>query len=364
MKAGNIKGALLEYIVRQLLKNCGFTNVQADNLFSFERGGLFFVNGKGAAHDADIIMNPPIQMPFAYPTQLLFECKAYGSVGTLPFVRNAIGLRNDLNDFEIVTRDSLLKRQNNRRSAYAIDTRTRFLYQVGVASVNEFSKPAIEFAANNKIPLLSLSWFLGPNTIRDFNRIDQSLVDTFPIDDIQNLYDFLKDRGADMHAEKYQRAYGLLINDNIIGDIVTFANTVLRYSYVGLLETGDMVFLFSRTRTEENILNSQNNHGTFSTLKAEIHWFGERPNVWTLTVYNPRDRNQFTNFDFYVPRRIFSHWDAFNLDKAVALNIKQEFFSKIFVFNQRNNPEAPFTIINIDREWLDVARQRLAEEVE
>ena len=217
MKAGNIKGALLEYIVRQLLKNCGFTNVRADNLFSFERGGLFFINGKGAAHDADIIMNPPIQMPFAYPTQLLFECKAYGSIANLPFVRNALGLRNDLNDFEIVTRDSILKRQNNRRAAYAIDTRTRFLYQVGVASVNDFSKPAVEFASNNKIPLLSLSWFLGPNTIRNFNRINQPLIDSFQTEDVQNLYDLLKDREGDLHAGKYQRAYHLLRDNNKIG---------------------------------------------------------------------------------------------------------------------------------------------------
>lgn len=87
MKAGNIKGALLEYIVRNLLKNCGFTNVRADNLYSYERGGLLFINGRGAAHDADIIMNPPIQMPFAYPTQLLFECKAYGGVASLYFCK-------------------------------------------------------------------------------------------------------------------------------------------------------------------------------------------------------------------------------------------------------------------------------------
>lgn len=162
MKAGNLKGALLEYIVRQLLKSCGFTNVKADNLFSFERSGLFFINGRGAAHDADIIMNPPIQMPFAYPSQLLFECKAYGSTTKLPIVRNAAGLRNDINEFEIVTRDSLRKRQNNRRATYAVDTRTRFIYQVGVASVNDFSKPCVEYATNNKIPLLSLSWFLSP----------------------------------------------------------------------------------------------------------------------------------------------------------------------------------------------------------
>jgi hypothetical protein len=362
MKAGNIKGALLEYIVRQLLKNCGFTNVRADNLFSFERGGLFFINGKGAAHDADIIMSPPIQMPFVYPTQVLFECKAHRTITNLPFVRNALGLRNDLNDFEIVTRDSILKRQNNRRAAYTIDTRTRFLYQVGVASVNDFTKPAVEFASNNKIPLLSLSWFLGPNIIRNFNRIDQPLIYSFHEKDVQNLYDFLKDREGNIYSERYLRANDLLRKDNIIGGIVTFANTVLRYSYVGLLETGDMVFLFSRTRTEDNILNSQNNYGTFSTLKAEIHWNGDNPNVWTLTVYNPRNRDQSTDFDFYVPKRIFSHWKSFNLDKSVALDIKQEFFSKIFVFNQQNNQEAPFTIINIDRQWLEGARQRLTED--
>lgn len=131
MKAGNLKGALLERIVCQLLKSCGCTNVKADGLFSFEDRGLFFVNGKGAAHDANIIMNPPIQMPFAYPTQILFECKAYELDTGLLMVRNALGLRNDLNEFEIVTRDSILKRQNNRRASYAIDTRTRYLYQVG-----------------------------------------------------------------------------------------------------------------------------------------------------------------------------------------------------------------------------------------
>jgi hypothetical protein len=359
MRAGNIKGVLLEYIVRNLLKNCGFTNVRADNLFTFERGGLFFINGKGAAHDADVIMNPPVQMPFAYPTQLLFECKAYGTNANLPMVRNALGLRDDLNKFEIVTKDSLLRRQNNRRATYAVETRTRFHFQVGVASINDFSKPAVEFAANNKIPLLSLSWFLGPNAIRDFNYIDQPLIDSFNPQDIKNVYDFLKDREGNLYDNKYIRANDFLKSDNIIGDIVTTANATINYSFVGLLETGDIVFLFARSRSEENILNRQNG---FASLKAEIHWLNDRPNVWKLTVYNRKQDNLQTDFDFYLPTRIFSHWKKFNLDKASALDIKQQFFSKVFVFNQRNNPEAPFSIINIDREWLDSAKQRLIEE--
>ena len=353
MKAGNLKGALLEYIVRQLLKSCGFTNVKADNLFSFERSGLFFINGRGAAHDADIIMNPPIQMPFAYPSQLLFECKAYGTVTSLPIVRNALGLRNDINEFEIVTRDSLLERQNNRRASYAIDTRTRFIYQVGVASINEFSKPSIEYATNNKIPLLSLSWFLDPTSISNFNSIDQTLINTFNPEDIKNLYDFLKDREGNMYVEKYKRTNDFLNSANIIGDIVTAANLTIRYSYVGLLETGDMVFLFARSKSEANILNQLNG---FTALKAKIHWSTDRPNVWTLTVYNDQNRDQQTDFYFYVPERIFNHWKNYNLDKIAALDIKQEFFSRIFVFNQQNNLEVPFSIINIDREWLEQIR--------
>jgi hypothetical protein len=62
---------------------------------------------------------------------------------------------------------------------------------------------------------------------------------------------------------------------------------------------------------------------------------------------------------FYVPKRIFSRWKEFNLDKSAALDIKQNFFSKIFVFNQRNNPEMPFSIININREWLERARREI-----
>jgi hypothetical protein len=349
MKYTQIKGALLEYLVRNLLKNCGFSNVKADQLYSFENSGLFFVNGKGAAHDADVIMNPPIQMPFTYPTQLIFECKAYGEKANLPIVRNALGLRNDLNDFEIVTREFLLARKNNRRTTLAIENRTRFLYQVGVASVNGFSKPAIEFASNHKIPLLSLDWFIDAKTINDFNSINQSLIDSFEEEAIQNIYDFLKNRNGNLYSEKYSTALEYLSADNVIGDVVTFGNVTMNYSFAGLLETGDMVFLFEKNRSPQNILSHNNG---INNLQAEIYWNQNQPNVWTLSVYNVNDSTQKTDFDFYVPTRIFNHWKQYNLDKHVALDIKQKFFSKVFVFNGKDNPSMPFTIINIDEEWL------------
>lgn len=354
MNASNIKGALLEYIVRNLLKSCGFTNVKADNLFSFEQRGLFFVNGKGAAHDADVIMNPPMQMPFTYPTQLLFECKAYGDSAKLPVVRNALGLRNDLNDFEIVTRDTLRERKNNRRASFAVDSRVRYLYQVGVASINDFTKPAIEFATNNKIPLLSLSWFLGEATIRDFNNINQSLINRFTQSEIENLYKFLKDRDADMNDSQYNNVKDFLsLSSNLFGNIITELNNLISYFYVGLLETGDMIFLFDSSRRIDNIINDQRR---IKNLNAQIHWNSNRPNLWTLTVTGNSQCISETSLDFFLPRRILNYWKQFNLNKSTALDIKQTFFSKIFVFNHNNNPEAPFSILNIDSEWLREVR--------
>lgn len=368
MTSENIKGALLEYIIREMLKNCGFTNVKVDpeGIFSYESMGLFFINGRGAAHDADIIMNPPIQMPFAYPTQLIFECKSYGKTNKvgLPIIRNAVGFRNDINEFEIVTRDSLQERKNNRRASYAIDSRTRYLYQVGVASVNDFSAPAVEFAANNKVPLISLKWFLDDNTIEKINSINRITLRTVSVYELGHLYNFLKDRDGDITNEKHQIARNLLERDNLISQIINFSNEAIRYSYVGLLETGDMVFLFARTRRENNILNKIQNFNSLKALKAEIHWWNDRPNVWRLTVYSEhRDEEDSTEFDFYVPDKIFKNWKKFNLDKNAALDIKQNFFSKIFVFNHRNNPVIPFSIISLNREWLSEARDRLDDNI-
>jgi len=119
-----------------------------------------------------MILKPIGTLSCKYPFRLIFECKAYSKKIGLPIVRNALGLRYDINEFEIITRNQLLERKNNRRSALAIDNRQRYSYQVGVATVEDFTKPAIEFSANNKIPLFSLRWILPGPACDLFHKID------------------------------------------------------------------------------------------------------------------------------------------------------------------------------------------------
>ena len=122
-----------------------------------------------------------------------------------------------------------------------------------------------------------------------------------------------------------------------------------------------MIFLFSPTTVSEFRFDEFRG---IPNLQAEIHWMSSSPNKWLLSIRPARHWNDIApsmEFEFFLPRRIFNHWKQFNLDKSRALDIKQEFFSRIFIFNKREHPETPFYVINIDREWLERARYNLRE---
>ena len=306
MTHGQLKGALLEYLVRRLLANCGFTTVRPDKLYIFAQSanGLFFINGKGAAHDADVLMEPPIQMPFSYPSRLLFECKAYDKNVGLGIIRNALGLRYDINEFEIVTEDSIKQRQNNKRANYAISNRKRYNYQVGVASVEEFSKPAFEFAANNKIPLISLRWFLDAPICNLFSSITKDYSDNIEEVLRHQLYTFLKDKGkSTWNNSTYSDVISFLNSDNVIGEIITNFNSVINRSFVGLLETGDLIFLFA---TQEHSFDFIDHELYFNgnSVRARLYFNPDTPDVWELELIDPHIRNQnnmISVLRFYVP---------------------------------------------------------------
>jgi len=381
MNSSNLKGALLEYLVRRLLSNCGFIGVKSDDLYLFEKSGLFFINGKGAAHDADVLMEPPLQMPFSYPSRILFECKAYDCKTPLTIVRNALGLRYDINEFEIVTLESLVKRKNNRRAAYAIEDRKRFNYSVGVASIKGFTKPAVEFAANNKIPIISLNWFLPENILSLFGSITQRYVDQLNPNLANSIYSHLK------HKEK-QPAYYVsdyvedecleaghleeelvesehldenliepdylfedwLEQDQVIGTIIRGFNNVLDQSFIGLIETGDIIFLYETESESGHKFRHTQFNGNF---KAQIHYHHNDKNYWKLTVFDENSPNITYDFNFFIPQSIMEIWKKYNYDRAKAIDLKQEYFSRIFLYKKTQNLELPFYVINIDRHWLE-----------
>ena len=356
MTPGQLKGTLLEYLVRRLLENCGFNSVKPDGHYIYEQNGtgLFYINGKGAAHDADVLMEPPIQLPFSFPSRLLFECKAYQNIVGLGVVRNALGLRYDINEFEIVTDESIQRRKNNRRANYAISDRKRFNYQVGVATVEPFSAAAFEFAANNKIPLLSFRWLLPDNICNLFHAITLPYLNSIRQPLRNNLYSYLKNKKRDARYE-HDGVNAFIQSDNTVGAIIRSFESVIDRSFIGLIETGDLIFLFADEHDTQNILFEQTR---FEGLRAQIHYYRDQPNQWILELTDGRN-NRNSEFKFFVPDRIMKMWKEFSLDKTVAINLKEQFFSRIFIFTrQQDSRRLPFIVVTIDREWLDIIREQ------
>ena len=353
MSANKIKGNLLEFIVRKLLFNCGFRAVVPDGHYVYEQAGsgLFYVNGKGAAHDADVLMNPPIQLPFSYPTRILFECKAYKRNVGLGVIRGALGLRYDVNEFEIVTEDSINKRKNNRRTTYAISARNRYNYQVGVASVEEFSSSAFEYAANNKIPLIALRWFLSSSTCDLFTSINEDYIGSIQSTIIDELNLYL---GVKSHNNVPSLALRSLIdNDQVIGRILRETNEKLNSTFIGLNEYGDLFFLFA---TENFNREAFYGFGNRELLNARIHYWSDQPGTWFLNFESsPRDSDH--GLKFYLPNRYMAEWAKTGMDGTEALNIKERFFSRIYLFSSDFSEDTiPFRVIGIDRSWLNDLR--------
>lgn len=332
MTSSKIKGSLLEFIVRKLLINCGFVKVDPDGKYIFENRGLNFINGKGAAHDADVLMTPPIQMPFSYPYRINFECKSYKKKTGLTIIRNALGLRLDINDFEILTHEQIELRHNTNRRDYAMTDRQRFNYQVGVASIEYFTKDAFEFAANNKIPLISLKWFLPENTCNLFHEITDTYLDRFAESDLLALHKYLKGN-INKNGIHFLRNVNSHIK-TIIDSFNEFENNVI----IGLLESGDMLFMFSETDIDKDFLIGLN------PLNAQFYYNRNQPDKWRVLINNE------LSLRFYLPERIINLWKNESFGGDVAIRLKGEFFSKIFIFF-KNNTGLPFRIIQIDREW-------------
>lgn len=73
------------------------------------------LQGLGEAHNTDVLLESLVQTPFLNKTRLLVECKDYKRRVGLDVVRDVLGLREDVNHFELVDANELLSRKTQRR---------------------------------------------------------------------------------------------------------------------------------------------------------------------------------------------------------------------------------------------------------
>ena len=319
MKAGKA----FEIFVKRILLCVGFSEVKSDDLYIFNAAPGQMIQGLGEAHNADVLLEPPVQTPFCSLSRLLIECKDYSKRVGLNTIRSALGLKEDVNHFDIVDLYELRQRRNNRRTDIAYNY-NRYYYQVAVAALNGFTVPAQKFAATYRIPLIEF--------------------DKMPF--WEAFMDLLHCRGMHVGFHGYYRNQfdEMLVSDEELeSQINRFAEGIGRSMAIAITNSGQLLFLY---KLEGEFVH----FGDY----FELHW--ENPNnIWQL-------KSGDYTYAFQLPSDIMKVWLSNSKDELEmrqnAVSCKASFFSNMLVYYMENE-KPTIKMISIEENQLEMARRRL-----
>lgn len=311
-------GKAFEILVKRILINVGFTEVKSDGLYIFDGAPGQMIQGLGEAHNADVLLEPPVQTPFYSQTRLLIECKDYRRKVGLNIVRSVLGLREDVNHFDIVDINELTTRRCQNRHGFVYNYE-RYYYQIAIAAINGYTLPAQKFAATYRIPLI------------EFNKM--------PFwDDFRNIVE--KRNSPHNPSRIYKEA---VLCFDFEEKIINFADDVGKRMAVAITNSGQMLFLY-------RLNGSNNKFGDYYSL----HW--DAPQCpWILDSGEEK-------YQFQLPDSIMKIWleNATNeLEmKKEAINCKANFLSNMIVYYTEYNRPI-IKMISIDKHELKAAREKL-----
>lgn len=309
MKAGKA----FELFVKRILLSVGFTEVASDGLYIFDGAPSQMIQGLGEAHNADVLLEPPVQTPFYAQTRLLIECKDYSKKIGLNTVRSILGLREDINHFDIVDIKELITRR--RQSRYGlVYNYPRYSYQVAIAAINGYTVQAQKFAATYRIPLLEFG------AMPFWNKFYSSYLNP------PKLHANIPDDGE------------------ISREIIELADDIGKRMAIAITNSGQMLFLYRNTGNQNQFTD------TYS-----LHW--NTPELpWELKTAEQ-------TYLFQLPNKIMRFW----LDNAKneietrksALDCKAQFLSNMIVYyTEYNRPT--IKMISIDKFKLEQARKNMS----
>ena len=307
MKAGKA----FEIFVKRILMNVGFLEVKSDDLFVFHGTAGQMIQGLGEAHNADVLLEPPVQTPFIYKTRLLIECKDYNKKVGLNTVRSALGLREDVNSFEIVDKHDLEERRSQRRNGI-FKMYDRCIYQVAVASMSGFTTQAQKFAATHHIALIE---FDKMNFWMDFKEVIHSI----------------SENESWNEAEKQEQ-------------IIRYADSISEKNAVAITNSGQILFLH-REVGRENVFSGE----------YRLVWVSPQLS-WKMSVGG-------CQYGFQLPDVILKQWiNNMSTDlerRREAISIKEKYMSNMIVYYAKNGKPS-IGMISIDESHLEDTKERLS----
>lgn len=344
-KSSNLKGCIFEWFIRNILKSCGFTKVPLDDFIIYDRtkNNDLMIHGIGQPHNADILMAPPLQIPFYFPSRILVECKAYGDTVGLDTIRGVLGLREDINNFEILTPEILSERRSYRRKNPATYDYERFSYQVAFASLKGIKNTALEFALAHRIPIISLYKSGIFTFLKTFiESLDLELYSNLSDEAYSQLLNYFK-------TDK--RGFPVLARDRRYLDLRRFicqSRDLFKRMYIGVLTNGDIIFLYGPTTKFK---------ATRLEYYSVIHWRVPE-SAWNISF---KENEKEINLFFELPDKLYNSWADTKFDKKKAINMKEKEFNVVSIYSTDEEGNLIFFVLNLDKDFIKEAKQRIED---
>lgn len=305
------KGKLFERFVNEILTRVGFKEVKPDNKIIYNGPSGKMIHGLGQPHNADVLVEPDFQTPFYFQTRLLIECKDLSKKVGLGIIRDAVGLREDINHFDFLDDELLKERRNSKRKISALKKFDRFLYQVAVASSSGFTLPAQEFAEVHRIKLITFENF------PKFSKLIKLMkkIDKYDNNDIVKWLALERMFNSENNSDKmplnvYMERINLMVtNDGIMVFLYkkseNISNNLKNDEYElyfeinqqnkWILKTKDVIYSFDLPDIYQNILQERlENNENYKMIDLKIDYLG------SLTIYRynqkPKILTLSTNF--------------------------------------------------------------------
>jgi hypothetical protein len=226
-----------------------------------------------------------------------------------------------------------------------LQLRSRFFYQVALASCLGFTIPAQEFAAVHRIPLLSFASTLFQPVTRVINELEQiepdksdakALVQYFQNDNETGFENTMTSSLRDW-CERYESAIDQLSERAVFG----------------FLENGSMLFLFKQSSPDVQYKKCVAYGDGFS-----ISWADEYTKHWHMQVGKDQ-------YDFELPDELMRAWvyAKGNGQEERTVNIELEEFRHI-VFMHITNGNVNIKVQKIPATFIEDVRKELNKEHE
>ncbi|MED5121608.1 hypothetical protein RH165_26480 [Priestia megaterium] len=322
-----LKGFLLEEALSKLLENSGY-NLINKNVLKYPKeypefvsqGNGLNIKGRGGTHQADVLGQFSISIPFNYPVRLFLEAKFRKKKAGIEVVRSGIGILTDLNaNYQTISLD-------NKELLVQ-----RFNYQYAIFSTSGFSENAIRLAIAYKITLIDLSGTEYENLLSVIDSVAHELRDLLYFERIalNDVREYIRHELFNMNIDGYLRH-----RFNLYHVLRPLFSVIVDYQDLYLASINAPFSILLKPSLPEEFREFLGVYRE-STFKVSIHWYDNDPDLWEIFLYSSKGREFTFKFTFYLPEMISKYVFNNPNDRNIqvnALNAKEQFFSSMVFY--------------------------------